>query len=238
MSRKVYRRGYAVAVLVGLEQGQGVVWKIFSQVTKLEGSVCLEGARSNAKALYSFHEAMVNVLRPSLKEGVRSIIVAGPQKTSYSQDFLSHVREHQQWLFQGVNRAAFKQITGLAITHAQVGNITSLEEFKQSICDSTFEETENLRELLEKSLSAANSLVRFSLEEAEEAIYSYDMPGKPKAEYLLLTDSYLAGDRRRGRINRLMQIAQNKKTKTRIVNKESPAGVRLNQLGGIVCLLK
>jgi len=238
MSPKVYRRGYAVAVLVGIEQAQAGVWKIYSQVAKPEGTVCLEGLRSNGKVLYSFHEAIVDRLRPSLKEGVKSVIVASPQKTSYSQEFLDHIREHHQWLFQGVNRASFKQIIGLAITHAQVSSIANSSEFKQSVSDSVIEETENLRELIEKRLNTTEKLVMFSLEEAEDAIYRTDVAGKPKPEYLLLTDSYLAGDKRKNRINRLIQIAQNKKIKTRIINKESPTGTRLNQLGGIVCLLK
>jgi stalled ribosome rescue protein Dom34 len=240
MSPKSYRRGYPVAVLVGVEQSQAAIWKIYSQVAKIETNVHLEGTRSNTKTLYSFHEAIVNVLRPSLKEGVKSIILTAPQKTSYSQDFLNHVREHYQWLIQGVNKATFKQIAGSAITHTQVGNITSTNEFKQSINDSALEETEKLRELIEKKLNttSTNSLVLFSLEEAENAIYSQEIPGKPKPEYLLLTDNYLTSEKRKTRLNRLMQIAQNKKIKTRIINKDAPAGTRLNQLGGIICLLK
>jgi stalled ribosome rescue protein Dom34 len=238
MTSKPYRRGYPVAVLMGVEQTQAAIWKIYSQVAKLEINIHLEGVRSDAKALYSFHEAVVNVLRPILKEGVKSIIVASSQKTSYGQDFLSHVRGHHQWLFQGANKATFKLLVGSAVTHAQVSSITSSSEFKQSISESTFEEAENLRELLEKRLNASDSLVMFSLEEAEGVIYGSETPGKPKPEYLLLTDGYLAGDKRKGRINRLLQIAQNKKIKTRIVNKESSAGVRINQLGGLICLLK
>lgn len=238
MTPKPYRRGYPVAVLVGIEQNQAVLWKIFSQVAKHEATVSLEGNRADAKALYSFHEAIVNALRPTLKEGVKSVIVASPQKTSFSQDFLSHVKAHHTWLFSGANKATFRLIAGSAVTPAQVSSLTSSAEFKQSISESTMQETENLRELLEKRLSTADQLVLFSLEEAENAVYSPEVHGKPKPEYLLLTDSYLAGDRRKGRLNRLLQIAQNKKIKTRIVNAESPAGARLNQLGGLVCLLK
>lgn len=238
MAPKPYRRGYPVAVLVGIEQSQAAVWKIYSQVAKPDVTIHLEGTRSDAKALYSFHETIVNALRPTLKEGVKSVIIAAPQKTSYSQDFLSHVKGHHQWLFQGANKAAFKQIAGSAVTHAQVSSITSQNMFKQSISDSAFEETESLRELLEKRLNAPDRLVLFSLEEAEDAVYNPEVPGKPKPEYLLLTDNYLAKEHRKARINRLMQIAQNKKIKTRIVNEESPAGARLNQLGGLVCLLK
>ncbi|MDR2719465.1 MAG: hypothetical protein LBC03_01495 [Nitrososphaerota archaeon] len=238
MTSKPYRRGYPVAVLTGVEQTQAAIWKIYSQVAKLETTIRLEGTRADSKALYSFHETIINTLRPILNEGVKSIIVAAPQKTSYSQDFLSHVRGHHQWLLQGANKATFKQLVGSAVTHAQVSSITSSNEFKQSINESTFEEAENLRELLEKRLNATSSLVMFSLEEAEDIIYSPEILGKPKPEYLLLTDSYLAGDKRKGRLNRLMQIAQNKKIKTRIVNKESPTGARINQLGGLICLLK
>jgi stalled ribosome rescue protein Dom34 len=238
MTSKSYRRGYPVAVLVGVEQSQAAIWKIYSKVAKPETNICLGGTRYDAKALYSFYETIIDALRPILNEGVKSIIVVAPQKTSYSQDFLNHVRGHHQWLFQGVNKAAFKQVVGSAVTHAQVSGIVGSEEFKQSINDSTFEEAEILREILEKRLSATDRLVLISLEEAEDAIYGSEASGMFTPEYLLLTDNYLAGDKRRVRLNRLMQIAQNKKIKTRVVNKESPTGVRLNQLGGLVCLLK
>jgi stalled ribosome rescue protein Dom34 len=238
MTPKPYRRGYPVAVLAGIEHNQAVLWKIYSNVAKSEATISLQGSRSDSKALYSFHEAIVNSIRPTLKEGVKSIIIASPQKTTYSQDFMGHVKGHHAWLFSGTNKANFKQIVGSATTPAQVSSLTSSAEFKQSISDTTLAETENIRELLEKSINTADQLVLFSLEEAEAAIYSPEVPGKPKPEYLLLTDNYLAGDRRRGRLNRLMQIAQNRKIKTRIVSEESPAGARLNQLGGLVCLLK
>jgi len=238
MTAKLYRRGYPVAVLVGVEQSQAAIWKIYSKVAKPEANILLGGVRTDTKVLYNFYETIIDKLRPILKEGVKSIIVAAPQKTSYRQDFLDHVKGHHQWLFQGVNKATFKQISGSAVTHAQVSSITSSEEFKRSINESTFEEAENLIEFFEKRLNSADNLVLFSLEEAEKAIYNLETHGGSKPEYLLLTDSYLTGDKRKVRLNRLMQIAQNKKIKTRVVNKESLAGVRLNQLGGLVCLLK
>ncbi len=76
----------------------------------------------------------------------------------------------------------------------------------------------------------------FSLEEAENLILQVQPPGKPQPEYLLLTNSYLAGCRQKNRIHRLMQIAQNKKIKTRVIDAESNAGARLTQLGSLVCL--
>jgi stalled ribosome rescue protein Dom34 len=237
MTPKAYKRGYPVAVLAGIEENQAVLWKIFSHVAKQEATLKLS-TRLDTKAIYNFHEAIVNALRPTLKEGVRSIIIASSQKTSYSQEFLSHLKGHHAWLFSGTNKATINQIAGSATTPTQVSNLTSSLEFKQLIDDTTLQETENLREILEKRLNTDDQMVLFSLEEAENAIFSTELPGKPKPEYLLLTNSYLEGNRRKNRVHRLMQIAQNKRVKTRIVNSESPAGVRLNQLGGLVCLLR
>ena len=78
----------------------------------------------------------------------------------------------------------------------------------------------------------------FSLEEAENIILGTQAAGKPKPEYLLLTDNYLSSSRQKNRVHRLLQIAKNRSVKTKIINAESTAGIRLTQLGGLVCLAK
>jgi len=237
-TKKGYKRGYPVAILIGLEEHKAVLWKVFSKVAKPEKTLTFDGARSNPKALYNFHETIINALRPTLKEGVRSIILASPPRTNYAQEFTSHVRQHHAWLNQGPNKATFSEITGNASNPSQVAALTRTNEFHELISQTTSEETENLIDLLEKRLNTSNrgDAVLFSLEEAENLILKRHKPGRPKPEYLLLTDRYLADSRKKTRLNRLMQIAQNKKVKTRVINAESPAGQRLTQLGGIVCL--
>lgn len=239
-TKKAYKRGYAVAILAGLEKTHAALWKVFSKVVKPEKTLTIVGTRNNPKALYNFHESIINALRPTLKEGVRSIILVSPARTNYAQEFIDHVREHHTWLIQGTNKAAFSEITGSASTLSQVAALTRTKAFRQLICETTAEETENLIEILEKRLNASekNNLVLFSLEEAEALILNQHKTSRPKPEYLLLTDKYLADNRKKNRLHRLMQIATNRKVKTRIVNAESPAGVRLTQLGGIVCIAK
>jgi len=239
-TKKAYKRGYAVAILAGLEKTHAALWKVFSKVVKPEKTLTIVGTRNNPKALYNFHESIINALRPTLKEGVRSIILVSPARTNYAQEFIDHVREHHTWLIQGTNKAAFSEITGSASTLSQVAALTRAKAFRQLICETTAEETENLIEILEKRLNASekNNLVLFSLEEAEALILNQQNTSRPKPEYLLLTDKYLADNRKKNRLHRLMQIATNRKVKTRIVNAESPAGVRLTQLGGIVCIAK
>lgn len=235
---KAYRRGYPVAVLVGIEQNHAALWQVFSKVAKQEQSLPLVGNRNDTKAIYNFHESIVNGLRPTLKEGVRSTIIASPPRTNYAQDFLNHVKGHHTWLLQGSNKASFSTITGSASTPTQVAALTKTAAFKQLISETTTEEAENLLEILEKRLNASDNLVLFSLPEAENFILYPQGEGKPKPEYLMLTDEYLAESRQKYRVQRLMQVAANKGVKTRVISAESTAGGRLTQLGGIVCLAK
>ena len=159
---KAYRRGYPVAVLVGIEQNHAALWQVFSQVAKQAQSIPLNGARSDPKASYSFHESIVNALRPTLKEGVRSIVVASPSKTNYAQEFVTHIKAHHNWLLQGANKAVFSTITGSASSPQQVAALTKTATFKELISEITSQETENLLEILEKRLNAADNMV-FSL---------------------------------------------------------------------------
>ena len=239
-TKKGYKRGYPVAILAGIEEHHAALWKVFSKVAKPEKTIPLEGTRNSLKALYNFHEAIINALRPTLKEGVRSIILASPAKTNYAQEFINHVHEHHTWLTQGPNKAVFSTITGSGSTPAQVAALTRTSTFHTLIGETTTEETENLIGILEKCLNTTNknNVVLFSLDETEELILKRQKPGRLKTEYLLLTDSYLAETWEKNRLHRLMQIAANKKVKTRIVNADSPAGKRLAQLGGIVCFVQ
>ena len=100
---------------------------------------------------------LVNALRPTLKEGVRSIIVASPPKTSYAQEFPNHIKAHHTWLLQGANKAAFSTITGSASTPPQVAALTKTTAFKELISETTAQETENLLEILEKRLNATDN---------------------------------------------------------------------------------
>ncbi len=238
MKQKNYKRGYPVAMLIGIEADHASLWQIFSQVAKPQQTIPIIGERKDQKSIYNFHETIINALRPVLKEGVRSMVVASPPRTNYAQEFLHHIKAHHAWLAQGSNKASFSQIIGSASSPPQVAALAKTSAFKQLIQENATEETENLLEILEKRLSKTDNLVLFSLQEAETLILNPQAPGKPQPEYLMLTDDYLASSRQKNRINRLMMIAAKNGVKTRVINSESNAGARLTQLGGIVCLAK
>ncbi|MCL5876237.1 MAG: hypothetical protein M1540_00275 [Candidatus Bathyarchaeota archaeon] len=237
MKPKSYRRGYPVAVLIGVEVDHAALWQIYSQVAKPQQTIPLTDRRDQ-KALYNFHENIINALRPTFKEGVRSIIIASPPRTNYAQELQMHISGHHSWLTSGNNKASIAIISGSASTAPQIAALTQKAVFKELIQENAQQETENLLEILEKRLNAPGNLVLFSLQETETFILNPQTPGKPQPEYLLLTNEYLSSSRQKYRVNRLMQVAQNKKIKNRVIDAESKAGARLTQLGGLVCLAK
>ncbi len=234
-----YRRGYAVAVLIGFEEKTAALWRIYSKVVKPEATITFNGNRNSTKDMYNFYELIVNALRPILKEGIRSIILVSPPRTTYTQSFREHIKSHHAWLTQGTNKVTFGEITSSALTISDVATLTKHPLFKELIQNATFEETENLLDILEANLSntSGDKSVLYSLKEIEFSIlYSQDSRVKP--EFLLLTNKYLAQVRQKSRIQKLMQIAINKKIQTRVIDADSPAGKRLTQFGGMVCLTK
>ena len=100
--KRRYIRGYPVAVLVGFKDDHAVLWRIFSRVVKLFLRLEPDGKRTDEKALYNFHESIVNALKPLLKEGIRSIVIAAPARTNYTRDFLEHVQKHHRYLLQSL----------------------------------------------------------------------------------------------------------------------------------------
>ena len=234
--KRRYRRGYPVAVLVGFEDDHAVLWRVFSRVVKLFLRLELDGKRTDENVLYNFHESVVDALKPLLKEGVRSIVIAAPVRTTYTQDFRKHVQKHHRYLTQSKspNRANFGELIGSADDRIKEAELVKTKEFAELISETTSDEADQVVNSLEKHLYGNNSVALYSLKEIEDRVYSKEKGKAFRTEYLLLTDKYLADSKQKRRINRLLQISKNKKVKTRVVNAETPAGNRISQFGGIV----
>jgi stalled ribosome rescue protein Dom34 len=237
-----YRRGYPVAVLIGFEENRAAVWRVFSNVVKPDVTVELEGNRKDEKALYNFHESVVNALRLVLKEGVRSIVAAAPLRTDFADVFLGHVKKHHSWLVhsKGSNRATFGVLVGSAGQLHEVAELVKTEAFRELIGETTSEEADRIVGTLEKHLNdlSGRTFVLYSLKEIENLICgSWERDG-PRPEYLILTDRYLAESKEKNRVHRVLQIAKNKNVKTITAKAETNAGKRLTQLGGLVCLVQ
>lgn len=238
--RRRYKRGYFVAVLIGFEEKRAVLWQIFSKIVK--HYVTVEIDVNDNKNLYNFRESVVDKLRPLLREGVRSIIITAPMKTNYAKDFLNHVQKHHQWLFQkdSSNNTTFGELVGSATQLHQVSELIKTKEFRSLLSETTSEDADHIIDILEKRLNETDggSVILYSLKDIEKLVNSQLEHSKLKPEYILLTDKYLAETKMKNRVHRLLQISKNKNIKTRIVKVETKAGVRLSQLGGLVCFTK
>jgi peptidoglycan hydrolase-like protein with peptidoglycan-binding domain len=120
--------------LVGFENDHAVLWHVFSHVVKPHMTLRLGEKRSDERSLYSFHESVLEALRPTLNEGIRSIIVTAPSRTTYAQDFLDHVRRHHAYLIQAksANRATFAMLVGSADQPHKVAEMAKTKEFQKA----------------------------------------------------------------------------------------------------------
>ncbi len=208
---------------------------MFSEVVKLDDTV------ERGEELYDFNESIVNALRPAFKEGVKSIVLVAPARTDYAENFLDHIRKHHAWLVrEGPNAATFGELIGSAGRPHEVHDLVITKAFREMIGETRSRDAENIAAVLEKSLGTDESetVVSYSLEQIEDLVYGRQEHNIPRPEHVVLTDKYLAGTKNRGRVLRLLQISKNNAIKTTIVNAETRAGIRLSQLGGLVCFAK
>jgi stalled ribosome rescue protein Dom34 len=234
-----YRRGYPVALLVGLERDQAVIWEVFSQVVKLNRTIKLSGSRTDDRELYNFHESVLAGLRPALEKGVRSVVVAAPVRRTYATNFLSHVRKHHIYLMQpgSLKAATFAELAGSASQLHSVNDLVRTKEFLEAIGETTSEEGDRIFVELEKCLydGKNDSTVLFSLKEIENYIFDRQQGNDDsQTQYLILTNEYLNHSKDKKRLQRLLQISNNKKVKVKITDAKTPTGKRIAQLGGAV----
>ena len=236
--KRGYKRGYSVALLVGFEEYHAVLWRIFSNVVKQHLTLEIGGRRSDKKALYNFHESVVDALRPVLEEGVRSVIVTAPMKKTYATDFMDHVQKHHSYLLQTKrqNKTTFAELTGSADQLHNVEELVKTKKYCRIIADTTSGEADHIVDALDEHLFGinGNSVVLYTLREIEDMIYGLKGQNNLRMSHLMLTDKYLAFSKEKDRVHRLLQISKNRKVKTRVVNAETSAGKRISQFGGIV----
>ena len=233
--RRGYRRGYPVAVLIGFDGNRAVLWRVFSQVVKPHTTI--KAPRGSKRELYNFHEAVVDSLRPILKEGVGSVVVAAPSRTSYVKEFLDHVAKHQPWMTRGTGSATITGIVASATTLDEVSAIVRTGEVQRAIGTSAEGEADRVKSLLESRLAQDDaSPILYSLFEIEEMMFDQRVKGGPEPEHLILTDRFLAAHRRRAQ--RLMEASRSRGVRAHVVGVKTAAGQRVEQLGGMVLLTR
>jgi len=215
-------------MLIGLEGNQAVTWNIYSESVK-------PGKRIRGDDQYNFHESIVDILRTSIKQGIKSIMIAAPNEKDY-QSFMNHIVKHQSWMLNGwsLNTVAFGHIPESAMNADQVRNLVKTHGFKEKLAEACQGDIRQVMNALEKRLNDSKGIetLLFTLKEVENAVYG----DEKNPEYILVTELFRSRNGRR--MNRLLQIASNKNVKTRIIKSGTAAGARITQLGGLVCMLR
>lgn len=215
-------------MLIGLEVNQAVTWNIYSESVK-------PGERIQGDGEYNFFESIVDILRPGVKQGIKSVLIAAPDEEDY-RNFVNHIRKHQSWLLNGwsLNTVTFEHITEPAMTTNQVRSLVKAHGFKEKLTETYQGDLLQVLSVLERRLNDPEGIetILFTLKEIEDAVYGDEM----SPEYILVTELVISKNRRR--TQRLLQVAANKDVKTRIIKPDTPAGARITQFGGIICILR
>lgn len=241
--RRRRKRGYPVAVLVALEERAVHLWDVFSERTKPYRTLRLGRHRHEPKRLYKFHEAVVDLLRPRVHEGLKSVILATPPNADYAGAFRDHLEKHHRWLVQrkARQRVALGEVEGHARDQEEVDLLVASPAFQEVVEATTAREGDRLLSKLDRLLQdpeldpERDVLVLFTLREVERVIYRRWDANTLRPAYLLVTDEYLESHPRKGRVYRVMQVARNKGVKTRVLEVETDPGQRLQSMNGIAC---
>ncbi|MHA1738726.1 MAG: hypothetical protein ACTSXA_09590 [Candidatus Heimdallarchaeota archaeon] len=241
-SRK--NRGYPLAIMIGFEIKKAVMWQIFSKTVKPLDSISIAHRREKLaeNELFNFHELVIDKLRPYFKEGIRSIIIVQPRNSHYSEIFQEHIKKHHKWLTQktSVNLLSIGTIEGSVSNAEDVFELHQTEELQKIITETTTKETLSIIKELEERLNRIDQgeIVLYSLQKIEDLTYQQWTIGKRQPEYVMLSDSFLNNHKQKPRLHRLLQILNNKKVNTKIIDAETAAGERINQFGGLICFTK
>jgi stalled ribosome rescue protein Dom34 len=242
--KKRKKRGFPVGILVDFDEQIIHIWKIFSESVKIYRTMPLKRKWKNAseKDYYHYFEDLLDLLRPPIENGLRSILLVSPRDKDWSEAFLSHITKHHRWLInsRGPNQAFFGNISGSAHKLSSIAYLLEKEDTKKVLKDLISQEGYFLIKKLEKTINIENPnyTVLYGLKEIEERIYEggkKDDSVSEEIDYLLLTDQFLENHPQKNRIYRLKQIAKNKGINTKVIPEESTAGDRISQFGGILC---
>ncbi len=211
--------------MIGIRGREAAVWNIYSESVK-------PGQRLTEESPYEVYESIVDALRPKIKQGVKTVLVASSDDENYS-GFMGHVEKHHSWLLKGwdLNKATFEHVPMAAMNELQVHGIVKTNSFKEKLSTASTKDLVNVMKVLEERLNDPDGIdtLLFSLDEVEAHIY-----GGGYAEYLLVTDQF--HKRYRRRTHRLLQIVANRKIQNKIIPANTAAGARVTQFGGLVCL--
>lgn len=214
------RRGYPIAVLIGLDDEGAHLWLVYSEVVKRDGTIKRTGTRD-----YNFHEDVVDSLRQLLPVGFVALIVASKDKTRIAT-FIEHIRKRHSWL---TSRVSLLELSRDASTPAEVTRIIKENRLQESTAKASEEGASLRSEELERALDSG--AVLYTIEELDEALRF-----RRRIRAVLVTESFNETHRSGRLYQSVTQRARNAGAQFLILNDSSTLGERVVQLGGMVAV--
>lgn len=234
------RRGFPVAVLLGVEDRRAMLWMINSESISPAGNVHAgqKGSGGTANPKYNYFENIVKVLKPIFSTGVKTLVIASLKTTTLASEFLTHLQKHHAYFFKKGSALAIHA----SVVDGEANNVQSAlalvksDAFRKITASTMNQEMNNTLELLDASINNPSGAVKicFTLDEINQLFLALKDDEGPVPEYILMTDEFYALHKSEAQFQRILAIAKRMKIKTRVIQAKTDAGARVAQLGGLV----
>ncbi len=220
------RRGYPAAILIGLDNKTANIWLVYSESLKQGKTITKSG--DDEKSVYKHNEDIVEAIRALLTEGFNQLIIASTEKYTRKSGFIEYINRSHGWL---TKRLTIKELDKKAVTRGDVLQLIKMNLIQESVSEAAGETNELIMERLEKALNGGHTI--YTLRELAGILASEKAP-----DLVLITESFDAANRSSRLYQSTIQKARNLRATVSIVKLDTPAGARLEQLGGFVCVIR
>jgi len=240
---KHQRRGYAVAVLVGLDSIRATLWIVYSESIRKHRSIDWPADRDGLSKgdRYNFFNTIIAALKAVFSSGVGSLVVASAGNgRSLADAFVAHIRKHHAYLVRAIR---MESIAADASTTEAVKALVKMQAFQAVAADVIEHESDGIIQLLDARLSddTGRFTILFSLDEIDRFFRTFTKAGPASAgvpEHIIMTDKFWTAQKNNPRLQRVTDLARNAGVKIRVLREDNASGARIAQLGGLVCLVE
>ncbi|MBN2151262.1 MAG: hypothetical protein JW839_07455 [Candidatus Lokiarchaeota archaeon] len=240
--RRRSRRGYPVALLLGIDERRATLWMVHSDSIVPSGSISCEhkGSAGTSNPRYNYFDAVIAKLKAASATGVKSIVVAAPKGTPTAKDLAVHVQKHHAYLLKPGSGRTIHMATVEGSAAKDVPStieIVKSPAFKAVTTSTTGQETEGIMQLLDAVINNPEGIVHvhFTVDEILRIFEALRDEIGPEPEYVLMTDVFYAANKGDHRLQRVLGLAKKYKVMTRVIQSKTGPGTRIASLGGLVC---
>lgn len=240
--RRRSRRGYPVALLLGLDERRATLWTVHSDSIVPSGSISCEhkGSAGTNNPRYNYFDAIVAKLKVASATGVKTIVIAAPRGVATAKDLVAHVNKHHAYLLKpGSGRKIhMASIEGSAARDVPSAiDLVKSQAFKDITETTSGQETEGIVQLLDAVINNPAGIVsvHFTIDEILQVFEALHDEIGPEPEYVLMTETYYAANKSDPRLQRVFSLAKKYTVKTRVIQSKTGPGTRIASLGGLVC---